>query len=227
MRSLKPRERAMLWGLILALMVGAFYVLVYGPRSQTNATLATQLAAARADLSNLQAQAQRKDALEQQVKQMQTEIQTFEAKLPTSKEVPGLLVQLDALAHQSGVQLTLIKPSALKPAAAAQSGAATPQNGAAAPPAGSGPKAPRVGQASPSPLADYQEFTVEVQVQGTFPTVLAFAHGLETFPRFLAISDIKLTPAPAKGQPAVSAQPVLALDVTSTAYVVPATGGAR
>ncbi len=211
MRSLKPRERAMLWGLILALMVGAFYVLVYGPRAQTNANLAARLTAARADLSNLQAQAARKGALEQQVKEMQTEIQTFEAKLPTSKEVPSLLVQLDALAHQSGVDLTLIKPSALKPAAAAQSGAATPQ----------------VGQPGPSPLADYQEFTVEIQVQGTFPTVLAFAHGLEAFPRFLAISDIKLTPAPAKGQPAVSAQPVLALDVTSTAYVVPGSGGTR
>jgi len=229
MKSLQPRERMMLWGLGLFLVVALFYVLVYSPRTSTNADLAAQLATDRAEMATLQAQAKHKDALEQQIAAAQGAIQTFEAKLPGSKDVPNLLVQLDALAHQSGVDLVSIKPSPLKPATAPQAAVAQPPS-IAGPTAQAPPPKQSAPQNTSTLLAGYQEFTVSIRVQGTFPTVLAFVRGLETFPRFLAISDVAVRPAPpAKDRPSASSQPLLAMDVTTTAYVVPApgTGGAR
>jgi Tfp pilus assembly protein PilO len=222
----------MLWGMGLLVLVVVFYMFVYVPRGRVNADLATRLVAARADLTQLQAQAQRKDALQQQIAEMQSSIQAFQGKLPSAREIPTLLLQLDALAHQSGVDLRSIRPSALKPAVAPQPGTTgapvpsiTGQVGAAAPPASAAAQRP-AGENAPSPLAGYQQFSVDIAAEGDFASLLKFAKGIEEFPRFLAISDLRLTPAqPRKGQ-APSSTPILSMQISTTAYVAPA-GGAR
>lgn len=225
----------MLWGMGLLVLIVVFYMFVYVPRGRVNGDLATRLVAARADLTQLQAQAGRKDALEQQIADMQSSIQAFQSKLPSAKEIPTLLLQLDALAHQSGVDLRSIRPSALKPAVAPvapQPGAAgapvpsiTGEVGATAAPAGAAQRPP-AGQSAPSPLAGYQQFSVDIAAEGDFASLVKFAKGIEAFPRFLAISDLRLTPAqPHKGQ-APSSTPILSMQISTTAYVAPA-GGAR
>jgi len=237
-KSLQPRERALLWGVGLLVLVVVFYMFVYVPRGQVNAELAARLVASRADLTQLQGQAQRKDALQQQIAEMQSSIQAFQGKLPSAREIPTLLLQLDALAHQSGVDLRSIRPSALKPAVAPQPGATgtpvpsiTGEVGATVPSTSGGAQRPAAqnapaGQNAPAPLAGYQQFSVDISAEGDFASLLKFAKGIEGFPRFLAISDLRLTPAqPRKGQ-APSSTPILSMQISTTAYVAPA-GGAR
>lgn len=228
MRPLLPREKVLLWVIGLIVPVVAFYVLVYAPKSQVASQLEQSLAAQRAELAQLQAQAARRGGLQQQLAELQSTVQTLEAKLPSAREIPGLLVQLDALAGRAGVDLTLIKPGPLQPATLPQGA----PSGPALPRVGGGVAAPKPAPAqagkpsSPAGAEGFQQFTVELSTRGTFDQILQFVHGIETFPRFLAISDVRLTPAPS-GKDQSPAKPELTLGMTTTAYVVPESGGSR
>lgn len=229
MRPLLPRERLLLWVVGLIVPVVAFYVFVYTPKSQEASQLARDLGAQQAELGRLKGQASRRGVLERQIAELQAQVQTLEAKLPTSREIPDLLVQLEALAGRTGVDLTLIKPGPLQPATLPQQA----PSGPALPRVGGGVVAPKAAEAqgakpqAPPGSEGFQQFTVELSTRGTFDQLVSFVRGVEDFPRFLAISDLRLVPAPPGKDTSSRAAPVLTLGMTTTAYVVPESGGPR
>lgn len=232
MRLLQIREQMLPWAVGLLAIVAAFYVLVYSPKTNQAATLAKQLEAERADAARLRKEAQGKEELEREIADFQSAIGAIEAKLPSASEIPRLLEQLDELAGQTGVTLTSIKPSALEPVtvppAASTGSPRTGRDGAR-----SASTAVRVGQTpkdSQPKNADYQKFTIDLETKGTFSATMKFVHALEDFPRFLALSDMRLTPpsprsASPQRVPSFSTteedplDPVLSLAVTATAYM--------
>lgn len=208
MRPLLPREKMILW-VLGALVAGlGFYFLVYSPKISEINKLTAQLKVKQAELKQLQAAAARKDEVERRLQAVKRDVADTEAKLPTSKEIPILLVQLEGLASQVGANLTLIRPGPVQ--------------------GGAGGQQPAKPGAAPSPAQGLglQQFTLELTAEGPFDTVQNFVRGIERFPRFIAMSDLKITPLP--GKPGDSAdRPRLSVGVSATTYYVPESGGAK
>jgi hypothetical protein len=117
--------------------------------------------------------------------------------------------------------VTSIKPGTLEPVTAPNAGSPDPLRGRGGKPTPT-PAVPESRRPKTSqPLtANYQRFTVALETKGTFSATLKFVHGLEDFPRFLAITDMRLTQASIMREEN-PADPVLSLGVTVTAYAKP------
>ncbi|HET8998374.1 MAG TPA: type 4a pilus biogenesis protein PilO [bacterium] len=210
MRPLVPREKLLL--LIVALLVVGvgFYYLIYSPKMKEINVVSLQLKTKQAELTRLQAEAAKKDQLERRLQDLQHQVAETEAKLPSSKEIPTLLVQLEGLAAQVGANLTLIRPGPTQGQAQGQSG-----------------QPPRPGvTASPAPGLGLQQFNLELNAEGTFDKVQSFVRGIENFPRYIAMSDLKITPLPPK-QGESAERPRLAIGLSAVTYFVPESGGGR
>ncbi len=211
MRPLLPREKVILWFLAVLVIGIGFYYLVYAPKSAEINAASQELKRAKDELVRLQAQAARKEMIERRLKDLQQQVKETEAKLPSSREIPTLLVQLEGLASQSGANLTLIRPGP-----PASGGAGTTQPGRTGAPAA----------AAQSQALGLQQFSLELTAEGTFDVVESFVRGIENFPRFIAMSDLKITPLPPRvGEGAE--RPRLAVGLTATTYFVPESGGAK
>jgi Tfp pilus assembly protein PilO len=202
-----------LWVVLMLVAVGGFYNFIYTPKTNEIAKLKLALKPKQEELKRVQAQAARKDELERQLADLQVQVREVEAKLPSSREIPVLLVQLERLASQVGVDLTLIKPGAPAPQAA-PSGQQPARSGAA--PAGS----------AAAQAAGLVSFALDLNAEGSFDMVENFLRGIETFPRFIAMSSMGVTPLPPRaGESALRSR--LAVRVTANAYFVPGSGAGR
>jgi Tfp pilus assembly protein PilO len=225
-RPLLPREQVLLGGLGLLVLVAAFSLFIYVPQTDEAATLTRRLAAQRADVAPLQKEVQRKQELEREIAELQSAVQTLDAKLPSTREIPQLLLQLDQLAHQTGVTVTSLKPGIPESVAVPQASSPLPpriRGGSATPaPQVSKSTAPKVSQPD---ILNYQKFAIALETKGTFSATLKFVHGLESFPRFLAISDMRVTQASSPSMREDNPEdPVLSLGLTATAYARPESG---
>jgi Tfp pilus assembly protein PilO len=225
MRSIRLREQLLGGSAGLLALGAAFYLFIYSPVTSQAAVLTRQLEAQRADVERLQKDANREKELEHEIADLHTAIGILDAKFPSVREIAQLLLQLDDLASQTGVTLTSVKPGVLAAVTAspAAASAGRPQRGrGATPPA---PAAPRRGgsQAPQTDTTHYRHFTIDLETTGTFSATLRFVHGLEDSLRFLTLSNIRLTPAPAK-RGDDPADPALSLHVTATGYVRPESG---
>ncbi len=225
MRPLLPRERLLLAAVVMIAAVVGFVLLVYRPRTAEADRLMRQLRSQQHEVMRVRAEAQRKSGLEGQVAHLRVSIRNLEGKLPSAREIPSLLLQLDDLAAKLGVDLRKIRPGELRAATAPQ-----PAPAASSPlPVGEARPAarPLAGKPTAAPAVQpYERFTLEMAVQGDFDALLAFMRGIEDFPRFLAISDVQLTLPPSM-KAEDPASPRLTLAVTASAYVVPGSEGVR
>jgi len=218
MRPLQPRERFILWGTGLLVILLVFYFGVYVPNKSASDRLTAQIDQQQSQLTRLRVAAARKADLERQVTDLQQSLQDIETKLPSDREIPSLILQLNALVESVGGHLTLIKPGPTeipKPEPGAQPGQAggTPAGGS--PARGPGPQPITAAQL-------YKEFTVEIDVEGQYDALETFIHGLETFPRFLSISQFRVDAQSTKhGENPY--KPKLGLSLTTTMYVIPQT----
>jgi Tfp pilus assembly protein PilO len=214
----------LLWALGLLALVAAFYLLIYLPKTSEAATLTRQLGAQRADVAGLQKEAQRKQELEHDIGDLQKDIRAIEAKLPSAREIPQLLLQLDQLAGQTGVTVTSIKPGVLETVTAPAAASPEPprMRGSRTTPALAVPES-KASKASQRETAPYQKFTIVLETKGTFSATFNFVHGLADFPRFLAIADMRVTQVPSMREENPE-DPILSLGVTATAYVKPESG---
>jgi len=158
-------------------------------------------------LAQMQQVAAQRQALEQEYAARQQRIQAIEAKLPPAREIPTLLRQMQAVATESEVTLTLLRPGPLE---APQAGQQPGQQPGAPAPAGQ-----TAGQQAASAGAPYRQFRLELGFEGSYDRVLAFLRRLENFPRFIAMTQFTL---------AVQELPTLRLAVTSNTFVLPEEG---
>ncbi|MDQ7849222.1 MAG: type 4a pilus biogenesis protein PilO [Armatimonadota bacterium] len=196
------RERLLLSVLVTIAIIAVFYFLAYTPLMARRAQLSATLQQRQARLAEMQQVAAQRQALEQEYAARQQRIAAIEAKLPPAREIPTLLRQMQAVATESEVTLTLLRPGPLE---APQAG----QQAGAAPPAGQAAGQQAAGQ---QPAPPYRQFRLELGFEGSFDRVLAFLRRLENFPRFIAMTQFTL---------AVQELPTLRLAVTSNTFVLP------
>jgi Tfp pilus assembly protein PilO len=219
-RPLLPREKTILWSAGFILVLVMFYVFAYSPRMAEIDALKAMLGAHQAELIRLQSDIARRENLEREVRELRDNLQLIEARLPTDPEIPNLLMQLERVASLVGVNLTQIKPGPIVPAGSARIAAPAAPGNTPPPHPGGTPdsSAPR---AAPGPgRLTFQQFSLELDADGSYGTIESFVRGVEHFPRFIAITDLRLAPLPAKVG-ANPSKPRLSLNLAATAFVVP------
>ena len=171
------REQVLLIvGLAVVILLGFYYV-IYTPRAAEYRELITERDARQARLDQMQRVAAQAEQLESRYAELQTFIATIEAKLPTEKEVPALLVQLEQLTTRLKVDLQGLRPGALEAVAAAQSQGGTTQPS---------------GQAQARP--QYFRFPIGMTFTATYSEFVSLMDELRDFPRLIAVTRVGLTP---------------------------------
>ncbi len=203
---MRPREQALLVVLLAVLVVVGFYYLVYRPRAEEVRRLEVQRQQLASERQRLEALVASRPEVERRLEEVRGRIAELETKLPSARDIPVLLVQLDEAVRQSRAEITLVRPGPLQ-----------------APPAQQ-PPAQRGGQQqAPPEQPQYQSFTVELGAEGDYVALVDFLQRLENFPRLLVLSDFRMTPIQQEGRPPGS---FLALSVRATTYVLPESGEA-
>jgi Tfp pilus assembly protein PilO len=204
---MRPREQALVVVLLAVLVLVGFYYAVYRPRTEEARRLEAQLQQLTAERQRLEALVASRPQVEQRLQEAQARIAELETKLPSRREIPVLLVQLEDAVRQSRAKITLVRPGPLQ--------APTPQATPAPGGRGQQPAQPEQPQ--------YQSFTVELGAEGDYVALVDFLQRLENFPRLMVLSDFRLTPITQEGRPPGS---FLGLTVRATTYVLPETGEA-
>jgi Tfp pilus assembly protein PilO len=199
------RERLLLIiGLVVISFVGFFY-LIYTPKQAEYRQLSETLSDRAAQLERMELTARLGERLEAEFAELQTFIAAVESKLPTSKDVPLLLVQLERTTRAVGINLLSIKPGGLE----------TVQEGAAPAPARAGARAaaPRPGTRAPAPAAAgaYNRFPIKLTMEATYAQVLRLMSVLQDFPRLIVVKRVTVAP---------KAVPKLSVDLDVETYVL-------
>jgi len=185
-RGLSARERLLIAVVVAGAIAAAFYVLIYSRALEEQNVLRADLDKKGMELQRLQGLAQTKEAKEQDYAALQERIRLIEVRLPPEREIPRLIRQLQDVAQELKVKLTLLRPGPTQ--TPAQAGGATAQ------PAGQRTPAPAGGQ-TPKPAAPvYQEFRIDLGFDGTYADLMAYLGRLENFPRFLVLTQLALAP---------------------------------
>ncbi len=204
------REQILLIVAVILVTFAGYYFLAYEPQRSQNEQLTQELDSAKKELERLQGIAQQRDQLEKEFAQLQAFILSVEGKLPTMKEVPTLLVQLERLAKNLRINLQAFRPGPLEPVAA----------GTPAPPAGGGTTqvaAPAGGGAqAPKPTPQYFRFPIKMGITASYSQVLQLMSQFRDFPRLIRVRKIGVNP---------KSVPELNLDLDIDTYVLPKEGG--
>lgn len=205
MRGLSPRERILVSLVIAAAVAAVFYLFLWTPQTARRADLEARLGKQRGELARMQELAARREEKEREYQALYERLRLIEVKLPAEREIPRLIRQVQEAAAGLGVKLTLLRPGANQPGAAA----ARPGTQAA------GQPAPARGQPAPAAEARYQIFALDFGFEGTYADLVAYLARLEDFPRLIILKQISMSPA---------TRPRLKATLGAETYVLPREG---
>lgn len=180
MRGLSPRERMMLVLVLLGAMATVFYLFVHTPAAARYADLVKERDARRTEVQRLQILVETREAKEREYNALAERIRLIEAKLPPEREIPRLIRQLQGVASELGIKLSLLRPGATQ---------AGPTGEAAGAAAGPGKK-----PAAPADPPRYQLFRLDLAFEGTYADLMAYMGRLEDFPRFIVLTQVAVSP---------------------------------
>lgn len=170
------REQTLLTLAVVVALLVLFYVYGFQPKQVAYQELVSTLAAKQEQLSRMQASIAQASRLEREYKNLQGFITRMEARLPTGKDIPALLVALEELTRKTGVDLGAVRTGQLQPAGS------SPQQGVG-------------GQKSPVQVElRYSRMPLEMTLYGSYSQIGTFLRELRDFPRLIAISRITIAP---------------------------------
>lgn len=175
------RERILLIVSSVLVVLLVFYYYIYSPRQAEYQKLQAQLEDRQGQLARMRRSALEAPKLEAEYAELTAYIASVESKLPTSKETPALLVQLERLTKSLVINLTSIKPAALQ-APGAQAAPAKAAPGQAAQPA------------RPAVSGSYMRYPITLAMTASYAELLQLTNRFRDFPRLIVVR--KLTVAP-------------------------------
>ncbi len=209
------RDRIVVIGIAVLLVLGAAWMLVVSPERKQAATLSAQVSAASAQLASADSQVANARSAQLQYSVAYASIVRLGKAVPPSQEVPALIYQIAHATNQKHVEFTSITASG--------SGSSSSSAGAAAQPTASA--APTGFTQMPFTFVfngSFLDLYHLFQQLNRF-TVRTASGGLFVSGRLLTIQSVKLAPATTGSTKGDSEQ--LSGNVTATAYVLPATQG--
>lgn len=174
------RERILLIvAAVLVVFVG-WYFYIYSPRQAEYTQLTQDLKDRQNQLTQMENTARQITRLEQDYRQLQSFIASIEAKLPTTKEIPSLMVRLERLTKSLGISLQAIRPGQME--------AVTPTSSSSSSSGGSQQPAPPAG-ASP-----YFKFPIKLSFIASYSELLRLSNSYQSFPRLIVVRRITMAP---------------------------------
>lgn len=231
------RDRLMIMAAGLVVVLGAFWMLVLGPRRHEAADLSQQVTAARAQLAEVSKATATSATAERAQASDAAQLALLGQAVPNDDQTASLLYQLQDAAGRAHVVFNSIQPSGANGAPAGNATAAQPAptsttptsttaappaDGASAPGASGGGTTPAAPGAAPGP-AGVQQMALSLIFDGRYADLERFlerVHGFTTVHgqtirvsgRLLSVQGIQLAAAPA-GFPKIRAT------ITATAYI--------
>lgn len=202
---MSTRDRNMLVGIALLLILGAFWMLALSPRRSASADLATQVAAAQQQRDDAVAQSVIAKTAQEDFKADYAAVAKLGKAVPAQDDMASLLYQLQDVAGRSRVEMRSIAPAGANGAPAGNAAAA----GAAAPGTVPGP-------------AGATAVTLSLSFAGTYRDLQRFVRRVQSFTsikgdrirvsgRLLSIDGIKLATEPLTKR--------ITAEVSATAYI--------
>jgi type IV pilus assembly protein PilO len=111
--TLDPRQRWLLFGLILILFVGLGYYL-HAANAETLETLSAEVGTLQESLQRQRTTAARLEDLRPRLAALDAAVKLAVTLLPETREIPELLTQISELGLKAGLEFRLFKPEAEK-----------------------------------------------------------------------------------------------------------------
>ncbi len=191
-------------GVVVVILIGFYYIL-YQPRVAEYRSLVAERDTRQSRLEEMERIAAQTAQLERQYQDLLAFIATLEAKLPTEKEVPALLVQMERQTISLHVDLRALRPGGLEAVNAGQSQPQPPPQTQA----GGATGQQQATQAKP----EYYRLPVSLSVEATFNEYVSLLRALRNFPRLIAVTRVSMTPG--------AKLPRLNVTVDTETYVLP------
>jgi hypothetical protein len=132
-----------------------------------------------------------------------SKIQYLEASVNQQAYVPTMLKQLQALANQTHLTVTAVRPAVVAPTVVPPPAAGTTPTASAK-------------KKTPPP---YDTLDITVEVKGTYQNTVAFMYDLTKFPKIVAVSSAQMHPGASDSVINPMGSPVVATSIHLTAYV--------
>jgi Tfp pilus assembly protein PilO len=133
--SMSDRDRKILVAVVPILVVAAYWFLLLAPKREEAATASKALTEQEERLADARTASQAAEAAKDDFKVSYAQVVRLGKAIPSSVDMPSLLVQLDAAAAGTGIRFTKITPGARTPAAAAAPAAPASGSGSGSTPA--------------------------------------------------------------------------------------------
>ena len=201
--------------LVAAIIGGVFYWQFWGPMSEDEKKKSDELAALNSDIRSLEVTANKLQEFQREVALREAKLETLKRILPADKETPELMKKVQYLAAQSNL---LIKKFTPGPTVNRE----FPVEGAPPPKPGQPPQAAQNAEY-------YQEWPINVDVEGTYHNLGLFFDRVGRLSRLVNVGNLKLR---AQSQPKPSNTIAVSCVATTFVYVEasptpPAPGGAK
>lgn len=151
--------------IVLLLIVGAFYFIMYRPLEQEKTTLLESIETNRQTL--IRYQASYKKLLEEWDK-FRSALQRYselQEKLPIKEDLPRLLIHVEKISKESKLKINSFKPLP----------STTPKTEGKTPP-------------------PYEEYNYSIDMEGSYGSFLLFLSKIKTAPRLILIKNLKINP---------------------------------
>ncbi len=112
--ELSARNRAIVVGVVLVLMIGAFYQLVYTKKSAKIDSQQSNLAALNSELQDLRAIQKKLVEFKGMIKELEAQLKEAQRQLPKQREIPTLLNDISKFGKESGMEFITFRPATEK-----------------------------------------------------------------------------------------------------------------
>lgn len=171
-------------GLAAAILIGgAYYYFVHKDLVQQEDTKTKQLSELQADIRNLEVTANKLQEFQREVQLREAKLETLKRILPADKETPELMKKVQYLAAQSNLLIRNFTPGATVNREFLIEGQPSPKPGAQ----------PQRGQkAQQQPTEYYQEWPINVDVEGSYHNLGLFFDRVSRLSRLVNVGNVKI-----------------------------------
>jgi type IV pilus assembly protein PilO len=108
--ELPAKKRAIIVGVVLLLMIGAYYQLVYTKKSAKITVQQSNLATLNSELQDLRAIQKKLNEFKSMIKDLVAQLKEAQRQLPKQREIPTLLNDISKFGKESGLEFITFRP---------------------------------------------------------------------------------------------------------------------
>lgn len=108
--ELPAKKRAIIVGVVLLLMIGAYYQLVYTKKSVKITVQQSNLATLNSELQDLRAIQKKLGEFKSMIKDLEAQLKEAQRQLPKQREIPTLLNDISKFGKESGLEFITFRP---------------------------------------------------------------------------------------------------------------------